>query len=99
MIKDTNKVGKLKLVKSQKSMDDDNPTIPVNRGVAGVYIPEPNEEERAKKDMMNSISKYLRISKHDMLVENVTVDKKCYCVSITYEYQSGEITHNPKETR
>ena len=49
--------------------------------------------------MMNAIAKYLRVSKHDMLVENVTVDRKCYCVSITYEHSSEEITHNQKEER
>ena len=74
----------------QKSMDDDNPTIPVNRGAAGVYIPEPNEKERAKKDMMNAIARYLRVSKDDMMVDNVTVEGKCYAVAITYEYEVSE---------
>ena len=71
---------------AQKSMDDDNPTIPVNRGVAGVYIPEPNEGERVKKDMMNAIARYIRVSKDEMLVENVTVDGKVYLIALTYEY-------------
>lgn len=86
MIKDTSKVGKLKLVRSQKSMDDDNPTVPVNRGAAGVYIPEPNEKERAKKDLFSAATKYIQVSGDEMLVEKIIVDGKVYLVELTYEY-------------
>ena len=67
-------------------MDDDNPTIPVNRGAAGVYIPEPNEKERAKKDLFSAATKYIQVSGDEMLVEKIIVDGKVYLVELTYEY-------------
>ena len=70
----------------QKSMDDDNPTIPVNRGAAGVYIPEPNDKERAKKDLFSAATKYIQVSGDEMLVEKIIVDGKVYLVELTYEY-------------
>ena len=66
----------------QKSMDDDNPTIPVNRGAAGIYIPEPNEKERAKKDMMSAIRRYLKVSNCDMDVLTIGIRDKAYEVRI-----------------
>ena len=72
MIRDTSKVGQLKLPSSQKSMDDDNPTIPVNRGAAGVYIPEPNEKERCKANLLNALKKYIDISGEDLNVFEIT---------------------------
>lgn len=84
MIKDTNKVGKLKLPNTQKSMDDDNPTVPVNRGAAGVYMPEPNEKQRAKTGVILALERYMSLSNCDFDVFDISANGgNVYEVSIT----------------
>lgn len=72
-----------KFVRDQKSMDDDNPTIPVNRGAAGVYIPNDSEKQRAKTNLILALDKYLRVTNCDFDVFDIHKDFNLYEVRIT----------------
>lgn len=68
----------------QTSMDDDNPTISVNRGAAGVYIPEPNERQRAKTGVVLALERYMSLSNCDFDVFDISANGgNVYEVSIT----------------
>lgn len=67
----------------QTSMDDDNPTVPVNRGAAGVYIPNDSEEQRAKTNLILALDKYLRVTNCDFDVFDIHKDFSLYEVRIT----------------
>lgn len=54
------------------SIDDDNPTIPVNRGAAGVYMPEPNEKTRARVGLAQAAERYIATTNCDFDVFDIS---------------------------
>lgn len=63
---------------------DDDPTIPVNRGAAGVYMPEPNEKTRARVGLVQAAERYIAMANCDFDVFDISANNgNVYEVSIT----------------
>jgi hypothetical protein len=53
---------------------DDDPTIPVNRGAAGVYMPEPNEKTRARVGLVQAAERYIATTNCDFDVFDISAN-------------------------
>lgn len=59
---------------NKKLTIDDDPTIPVNRGVAGVYMPEPNEKTRARVGLIQATERYIATTNCDFDVFDIVAN-------------------------
>ena len=51
---------------------DDDPTILINRGAAGVYMPEPNEKTRARVGLVQAAERYIATTNCDFDVFDIS---------------------------
>ena len=59
---------------NKKLTIDDDPTIPVKRGAAGVYMPEPNEKVRARVGLVQAAERYIATTNCDFDVFDISAD-------------------------
>ena len=59
---------------NKKLAIDDDPTIPVNRGAAGVYMPEPNEKTRARVGLVQAAERYIATTNCDFDVFDISAN-------------------------
>lgn len=86
----------------QNNINDLETIIETYRGITGVYMPEPNEKERARVEMMNAIQKYLNVTNEDVTVLNISFKPEGRTrqrrYSVTIERKSGKRKENEYAT-